>query len=57
MVATKELEQKMTASELTTDLKALVKEFYIGEVEENEKELVLVLTNGQRFKIAVEEVA
>lgn len=55
-MTTKELETKMTAAELVTDLQALIKEFYIGETAKSEQALTLTLSNGQAFKITVTEL-
>lgn len=57
MTNTKELNAKMTASELTADLKPLIEEFYIGKVSDKNGSIELILTNGQKFKITVEEIA
>ena len=57
MTNTKELNAKMTASELTADLKQIIEEFYIGKVSDKNGSIELILTNGQKFKITVEEIA
>lgn len=53
---TNELAQRMNETEMLTDFQALLKEFYVGDVSKDGEKLILSLTNGQRFQIAVQEI-
>jgi hypothetical protein len=48
---------KVTKEDVTAELKAAIKDYFVGRVEEEGETLVLTLVSGQTFGICVSEKA
>lgn len=51
-----EIESKVETFDLMTDIKVLLREYYIATFGESGNSLNIAFNNGQRFSIAVAEV-
>lgn len=48
--------QGITVMQVLQELEAMVKEFYIADVERIRKELIIKFENGQMFTVSVDEI-
>ena len=51
-----DIRSKTDAKGILSDIKYLIKEYYIGNFSETADALVIQLTNGQAFEICVREI-
>ncbi len=49
-------EPKITAFSLLEEILPLLKEYFIGEIESGDNCLIYSLPNGQKFRIAAEQI-
>ena len=47
---------RASAKSVTQEIKAMLTEFFVGELQEEDDVLVLRFENGQKFKLCLEEV-
>lgn len=47
---------RASAESVAEEIKALLKEFFVGELQEEDHAFVLQFENGQRFRLCLEEV-
>ena len=51
-----EVENKIDVNDLLTDIKVLMREYYVATFGESGKSLNIAFNNGQKFRLTVEEV-
>lgn len=47
---------RASAESVAEEIKALLKEFFVGELQEEDHAFILQFENGQRFRLCLEEV-